>query len=219
MVLYYNLTTHVQGDKDQALLRDLADRVAFPTVLYLTPDGKVLHRHVGDRTARSFKKEIHGYYRLHQARKDFVAGDDAAAIIILKTELQLGLLKHAAAQKKYANLDQQLLEKHGEQRAGIQRALVRLEAQEVYFGLVKGKVSADRDRNRAKRAHVMLQAGRIPDDDNAWRFWKLILLHAQQIKSLKLFDRAWGEYQELRKGTISPEERERIEAARKKLAG
>ncbi len=217
MVLFYHLTTHVEGDKDQELLGFLSDRVAFPTVLYLTPDGNLLHKHVGDRKVRSFEKEIHGYYQLRLARKDLAAGNKTAAILILETELKLGLLNYAEANRKYLDLDADLLKKHPERATEVRQELVCLEAKEVYFGIVKGKTSADRDKNRAKRAHAMLEAGRIPKDQSTWRFWKLLMLHAEQSKSLKLFDRASGEYLELRKVRVSDQERERIEAVRKKL--
>lgn len=217
VVLYYNLTTRVEGDKDQELLALLSDRVAFPTVLYLTPEGNTLHKHVGDRTVRSFRKEIHGYYRLHLARKDLAAGRPEASIKILQSQLHLGLLKHEAARKSFQALDKNLLASHPKEAAEIRQALVHLEAREVYFGVVKGKTSPDRDRNRAKRAHEMLEAGRIPSDTGAWRFWKLLVLHAETIGSKELFDRAAKEYLRLRKDKITAAESERIESLRHKL--
>ena len=65
VVLFYHLTTHVKGDKDQDLLRFMSDRVAFPTVLYLTPKGEFLHKHAGERTVGCFEKEV----RLSRLRK------------------------------------------------------------------------------------------------------------------------------------------------------
>ena len=109
VVLFYHLTTHVGTDKDQELLGFLSDRVAFPTVLYMTHEGDVLHKHVGDRTTRSFQKEIHGYYQLHLARKDLAAGRSEARIKILENQLKLGLLSHEAALKSYLALDPKLL--------------------------------------------------------------------------------------------------------------
>ncbi len=218
-MLLYHLTTRVEGDKDQELLGFLSDRVAFPTVLYLTPDGDLLHKHVGDRTVRSFEKEIHGYHQLRLARKDLAAGNDGAAMLILETELKLGLLKYAEASKGYRDLHADLLKKHAERAAEIRQELVCLEAREVYFGIVKGKTSADRDNNRAKRTHDMLTAGRIPKDESAWRFWKLVMIHAEQTKSLKLFDRASSKYQELRKARLSDDARKRIQARRARLSG
>jgi len=215
-VLFYHLTTHVEGDKDQELLGFLSDRVAFPTVLYLTPDGNFLHKHVGDRTTRSFKREIHAYHHLHLARKDLAAGKPEARIRILHNQLQLGLLSHEAALKSHRALDTKLLASHATEATAIRQALVHLEAKEVYFGVIKGKTSADRDRNRAARAHKMLAAGRVPADANAFRFWKLLMLHGEVTKSPELFDRAAKEYLRLRQGKISAAEQERIESLRKK---
>jgi hypothetical protein len=219
VVLFYHLTTHVEGDKDQELLGFLSDRVAFPTVLYLTPDGSLLHKHVGDRSVRSFDREIHGYYQLRLARKDLASGNLVAAILILETELKLGLLKYTSANKRYRKLPADQLKKRPERDAEIRQQLVCLEAKQVYFGVVKGKTSADRDYNRAKQAHAMLTAGRIPKDESTWRFWKLLMIHAEQTKSLKLFDRASGEYQALRKDRLSDDDRQRIQRRRARLSG
>jgi len=217
VVLYHHLTTHVEGDKDQELLALLSDRVAFPTVLYLTPEGKTLHKHVGDRTTRSFRKEIRGYYRLHLARKDLAAGKQEAQLQVLENQLHLGLLKHEEALKSFRALDQKLLRSHPKEAAMIRQALVHLEAKEVYFGIVKGKASADRDRNRARRAHQMLQANHIPMDTDAWRFWKLLVLHAETTGSKELFDRAAREYLRLAEDKMSAAEKERIESLAQKL--
>lgn len=213
-MLLYHLTTHVEGDKDQDLLRSLAGREAFPTVLYLTPEGEVLHKHVGDRTVRSFQKEIHGYYRLHLARKDLAAGKQAARIRILQNQLELGLLSHADATRASQALEE-LLANHQEEALSIRQALVHLEAKEVYFGVILGKTSADRDRNRARLAYQMYAAGRVPTDANAWRFWKLLVLHAEATASKALFERAAKEYTRLRQ--LSTSEQERIELLRRRF--
>jgi hypothetical protein len=217
VVLFYHLTTHVEGDKDQELLRSLSGRAAFPTVLYLTPEGTVLHKHVGDRTTRSFQREIHGYFQLHLARKELAAGKPDAQLRILQNQLKLELMNHETASRAYKALDARLLARHPREATAIRQALVRLEAKEVYFGVIKGKTSADRDRNRARRAHEMYAAGRIPEDANAWLFWKLLLLHAEATNSRTLFDRAAKEYLHLREGRISAAEQERVESLRRKL--
>lgn len=216
-MLFYHLTTHVEGDQDQELLGVLSDRVAFPTILYLTPEGKVLHKHVGDRTTRSFQHEIHGYHRLHLARKDLAVGKPEARIRILEQQLELGLLSHGMAMKRYQALDPKLLANHPEAAAAIRQALVHLEAKDVYFGIVKGRTSTDRDRNRARRAHEMYAAGRIPTNANAWRFWRLLILYAAETGSKALFERATKEYLRLRQDRISAAEQKRIESLRQTL--
>jgi hypothetical protein len=217
VVLFYHLTTHIEGDKDQDLLRSLAGRVAFPTVLYLTPEGEVLHKHSGDRTVRSFRKEIHGYYQLHLARKDLAAGKKEARIRILQNQLKLGLLSHEVASKACKALDAELRDAHPKRWAAIRQALVHLEAKEVYFGIIQGKTSADREKNRAKRAHEMYAAKRIPKDANAWRFWKLLVLHAEQTGSRTLFQRAVKEFTRLRQGRLTATEKEWLERLRRRF--
>lgn len=215
-MLLYNLTTHVEGDKDQDLLRSLAGRVAFPTVLYLTPEGELLHKHRGDRTVRSFRKEIHAYYQLHLARKDLAAGKKAARIRILENQLKLGLFGHELAVKAYRSLDPRLLAEHPKTRDSIRQALVHLEAKEVYFGIIQGKTSSDRDKNRAKRAYEMYAAKRVPTDANAWRFWKLLVLHAEQTGSRTLYERAVKEYLRLRR-RFTATEKEWLERLRRRF--
>ena len=80
VVLFYHLTTHVESDKDQDLLRFMSNRVAFPTVLYLTLKGEVMHKHAGERTVSCFEKEIHGYHQLHYARLRLSLGEKPAVI-------------------------------------------------------------------------------------------------------------------------------------------
>ena len=218
-MLFYHLTTHVKSDQDQDLLRFMSDRVAFPTVLYLTLKGEVMHKHAGERTVTCFEKEIHGYHQLYYAKLRLGLGEKSVALEILDTELRLGLLKHEVARKRLAAIDKKLLEEPKQKANVIESRLVALEAKEVYFGLFKGRTSKDRNKKRAKHAHEMLEAGRIPTDDAAWRFWRLLMLHAEQTKSLPLFDRASRRYQALRKDKLSDDDRKQIKVRRARLSG
>jgi hypothetical protein len=63
----------------------------------------------------------------------------------------------------------------------------------------------------------MYAAKRIPKDANAWRFWKLLVLHAEQTGSRTLFQRAVKEFTRLRQGRLTATEKEWLERLRRRF--
>ena len=164
------------------MLKDVGGR-GFPTIAVLTPDGDLIGKHNGPRTAEGFVKTIDSADVLLTARAKAAKGDEGAMTDVLMQELKLGIVKSLDdATKRFDALKKV----SPEQKEEIQGLLIGLEFDELMDQ--RGTLG---EEVVAAKAVEMYNAGRIPTGENAINFWFYgVLTHARSEEDADLANKA-----------------------------
>ena len=186
VILFCHITTKLTGDPDQSLLGQKSARVAFPTLLFLDPQGEVLARQ-GERSVTAFRKSVQALELIQRLQVDAAKGDEAAKAAVFLAQLDLGNFNFNTAQAASASLK---LDAQQQQTLAI--ALVNLEVDHLYAEARKDRSYAD----LAPKFLAMRKAGRVPTARTTrLRFWTQIMNSAQQSRDAKLYEEAMTAYQ------------------------
>lgn len=177
VVLFCHITTRVDGDKDQDLLRKMGGR-GFPTLMWLDAEGEQLAMQ-GDRTVDGFRKTGEALIALQKLEKADRTEEQEVEYFLAR--IALGQMDFAAAQEAAKKLKAK-----DELAAQIDAALLNLEIEE--------KIKSVRDRDAAAAAGKdfaeMAKAGRVPTAKGVTtaQFWMMVSEHAYDESDTKLFE-------------------------------
>jgi hypothetical protein len=180
VILFCHITTHVDGDKDQDLLRAKGGN-GFPYLVFLDAEGNVTARQ-DERTVASFAATAGKLAKVMELEARAKPGDVPAAADLLIAKLQLGSLDLMAARKALAALGTM----DDVRQKTIDQELVNLEVDESMQTIRSQEDMEARQKTFAE----MLAAGRVPTGVAARRFYSLVLSHAEKQRDAKLFAQA-----------------------------
>ena len=175
MVLYCHITSRIEGRKNDDLLRQKSDRVAFPTMLFLNADGDVLAKHQEARTAAGFNGTLTKVKGFLAAKEKAKSGEPEAVFEVFLARVDLGQLGFADAQAKLKDLPKPT----AAQKARLDGLLVNLE----FTDLRKRMRQLGREGFAGKLAQ-MESAGRIPSGNNEWMFYYYLMVEASRRKQI-----------------------------------
>ncbi len=185
-MLFCHITSHIEGEPNDDLLAQTGGG-GFPTILVLDEEGKVIGRHVGERSVAEFTKRVVKATAYRDAKKKAAEGDKPAGIDAAIAELGLGTLTADAAKKKVDELGPPT----DAQKAALDAILLNAEVLEIMKAAGKDRIAA------GKKYLEMKNAGKIPDGYKEYDiFWNRILDVAEGDKDAKLFEEALGKLKE-----------------------
>jgi len=205
-VLYLNVTTHVEGDKDQDLLGQKGGG-GFPYLIVMDADGKVMAKHQGARTTEGFEATLKTATEFADARKKAAEGTDAGAKLeVFTKDLEFGNYGAADARKAY-----EALGTVGDaEKTKIEGLLAVLEIREVMAAINKKaeKVGDAPDKDAqfkllrieaGKKFMEMNKAGRVPGagTNETSMFWSFILEAAEDAKDVAAFEAGLAKLKDL----------------------
>jgi hypothetical protein len=182
-VLYCNITTHVETDKDQELL-EAKGGDGFPYLIFMDSEGNILAKHEEERDAQGFAKTGEKAKAFLALKAKAAKGDKAAKVDLVIAQLELGHFGAEEAQKKLSGLG--TLSKA--QKAKLDGLLVAAEIREILKTVTREK---DTQREAGKKFLEMKKAGKpAPEGDEAQPYWILILNNAEEDKDVTVFAEA-----------------------------
>src|SRR5437773_1688235 len=98
-VLYCNITSQVPGAKDQQLLEEKGGE-GFPYMIFMDPDGNMLAKHQGPRTATGFEETGAKACAFLELKAKSEKGNATVKIDFILAQLELGQLKAGEAEVK-----------------------------------------------------------------------------------------------------------------------
>ncbi len=176
------MTTRIPDHPNDEMLREVGGR-GFPTIALLSPEGDLIGKHNGPRTAEGFVASIDNAAGLVSARAKVAEGDEAAKTDLLKYELQFGLVETLdAAKKRFEGLTKV----SPEQKKELEGLMAGLE-----FSELMGQRGTLGEEVVAAKAVEMYKAGRIPTGNDAIDFWFYgVLTHARNEEDAELAGKA-----------------------------
>lgn len=188
-----NITSHVEGDKDQGLLREVGGH-AFPHLAFLDADGEVLATVPSTEKDRSVARLVELKQKAELARAletRYRAGEKGVAQELLMARYSLHGIKLAYA-KELASV----ITADAKKRAEIDHVLIQIEVQEL-----SDSVHLAVDAPVVGRHFVeMWQQGRIPTGVPARNFFSMIIEAKEADQDAEGFARALDAYREIVKG-------------------
>lgn len=209
MVLFCHITSRVEADKHQDLLREKGGR-GFPYLVFLDAEGNVLTQQRA-RTVEGFEETLASLRRLDDLRGKADGGDKAAATELLIAETEMGRHSLEEARARFQKLG--VTDKAATAR--FESVLLDREVE----GVAANVRSKDSAIAAGKQFLAMEGEGRIPTGDNAVRtFWQMILTCAEAEKDAGLYEKCLGKlrpiYEKLPNGQKALD---RMEATLKEL--
>lgn len=186
VIPYCHVTTKVEGDPDQDLLRERRDR-GFPILVFMNAKGEVLSEQ-SDRTVAGLEKSRHALSTLAKLDTPDRAKDKSVAAAIFIARLELGRfgLRDAKARRRSLDLDEP-------QTRVYSQEIVNLTVSAHYAEALR-----DRDyTSLGPKFEAMMKAGQIPTGTYSRNFWSRIMQHAQHERGAKLYEASYREYKKL----------------------
>jgi hypothetical protein len=176
-----HITTHVEGDKYDKLLREKGG-TGFPTLAFMDADGNVLAKHEGQRSVAAFESSAAKAKEFLDLKAKAEAGDRAARIELLKKQIDYRHFGAHEAKKRVdaiADLDEAARKEFADR-------IVTLKVYEILSTVTRDtptRVAA------GKRYNEMRLAGEIPSGDREFQyFWTFLLEYAESVPDVKLFE-------------------------------
>lgn len=208
VVLFCHVTTMVEGDKYQELLREKGGRL-FPHVVFLDADGKVLANQK-DRTVAGFQRALQGIAAYDALLQKVTAGDSSRAAELLQTGVEMGRVDFAAAKELAAKFGKLA----DDEQKKVDAALLNLEVADVMTRVRTQEQAAAAGRTFAK----MMGEGRIPTGSAARNFYAVMLTTMEADKDAAGFEKVLAAYKKLIENEPrGPRVIEDLEARLKKL--
>ena len=193
-MLFCHISSHVDGDAYQTLLRDKGG-CGFPYLVFMDSRGDVL--------ANQRKRHVGAFEKTQRACKDYLvlakkaaAGDTSVAADLLMARIEMGSLTLTDAREAEAKLTHVAVEK----RAKLFGLMLKLEVTDAL----------SRVRNRKQRIEVgkqfqnMWGQRRVPKGDAAPSFYSLIMEAAYDQGDAGRYERAFKAYKR-----VAPKSRNR----------
>lgn len=176
-MLFCHVTSHVEEDAHQGLLREKGGR-GFPYLVWMDAEGEVLAKQ-GDRSVEGFQKTRATLQRFLELQRKVADGDAEAAVDALIAGIELSLYDVEQAKAKLAALGDVPADK----RQQIDGLLLDLE--------VEARMASVRSQQQAIEAGreflAMEQQGRVPTGRAAITFHALILEVHADAKDVKAY--------------------------------
>lgn len=193
VVLLCNITSHVEGDKDQGLLQELEGR-AFPHLVFLDADGEVFCKVPAGEEERVVARFVELRGKAEAARAlaaRFRAGEKAVARELLMARYSLNAISFKDATELASEIHAD-----AEQRKQIDQALLQIEVQELSGSarLVSEVAVVGR------RFDAMWKQGRVPTGVPARNFFSMILTAKDVDGDVEGFGKALDAYRDVVKG-------------------
>jgi hypothetical protein len=182
-VLYCNIMSRVQGDKDQDLLQEKGG-TGFPYMIFMDAEGNILAKHDGSRDAAGFSdtgKKVASFLDL---RKKAEKGDKAAKIDYLIAQLELDHVKPDEAEKQLKALGKPSKDQQAKWDGALANAAV--------LEIAKAVRSKDGVKEAGKKYYDMHQAGKpAPSGERAMQiYWIWMMEAAEELKDAATFETA-----------------------------
>jgi len=187
VVLFCHVTTQVETDKYQSLLKEKGGR-GFPTLLFLDADGNVLAQQ-GERTVAGFERTAALLQGLEATRKKADAGDASAKVDLLLAEMKLGGVKT----RDQASSRLVGLQPDAGQKKELDSFFTEWEVEE----LMAERPPVD---EVAQKFAAMWREGRVPEGRNARYFWNTLLTWADKKGDAEILETALAKMKELSYG-------------------
>jgi len=208
--LFCHVTSRVDGDADQSLLRDKGGR-GFPYLVFMDEKGDVLAKQ-RDRSVEGFETTRAACMNFLALDKKLKAGDKSVAADLLIARIEMGGISHDDAKAAEADLGK-ISDKKREQ---IAKLMVNLEVSDVVSNIRTRKAAAEAGRNFKK----MWDDNRVPTGQVAESFFLVIIETASADSDVKLFERAMAEYEKVaRKGPRLERTLERMQKRLQEIKG
>lgn len=195
MVLFLHITTHIEGRKDDDLLKKV-EGGGWPHLVAMDAQGKVYGSPPGRKVQqfRDYMKIVGEYLQLKPKAEK---GDANAKVEFFIRALQLGDYKDLQSAEKHLKT----LSKVGkEQKAKIEELFIDLEVQDVLKPVMENR---DRSKTQELQAEAgktfaaMHKKGRVPTSDVAfWRFYICMNSFAEKEKDIALFEESLAKVEE-----------------------
>jgi hypothetical protein len=182
VVLFCHITSHVEGDEDQDLLRQKGGS-AFPYVAFLDAAGNVIAK-PKERTVDAFhdavEQDVTAYFDLVASAE---GGDKGAAAQLFEKRVEYGHFEDFDAARVEMASHESL---SPARRARLEQALVEQEFNRI-LGTVRGEAEAAAG---GAKTLPMLEKGRIPKDQGlAFYYWAFLSQHAAGAGNADLLGR------------------------------
>ncbi len=184
-----HLTTRVEGDPHQGLLREKGGS-GFPYLVFMDAEGEVLAKQ-GDRSVDAIFASARALKDLPALTERVADGDPRAKIELFLAELALGRLTFEQATARHA----ELVNVTKEQEAKILPQLATLEYQE----LITAMRDASQRASSQARVLAMFNEGRVPGGVYALSFLSQVMAAAEQARDADTFAKALARFEELTK--------------------
>ena len=175
---FFHLTTHIEGDKYQDLLKQKGGR-GFPTLVFMDAEGNVLAEQ-GERSVKAFTKTLNSLKAWQAAKQKAAGGVAVAKKELFLAELDLGKLSVADARthlKELTNLSK-------DETATVEDRIRGLEVKEILEG---ARTPADMAKG-AEKLLAMHPAGNVPSGQPGLRVYGVLISQTVQKKDWKLCD-------------------------------
>ena len=173
-----HLTTHVEGDKYQGLLKEKGFG-GFPTLAFMDAEGNVLTQQ-GERSVKGFTHTLNTLKAWQAAKKKAEAGDKDGKKELFLAELGLGKLKAADARAQLKGLEGLSKDEIAKAEDGIHG----LEIKEITDGARTPEAMA----KAAAKLLEMHKAGTIPPGQPGLRAYGVMIGQGMQKKDWQLCD-------------------------------
>lgn len=184
-----HLTTRVEGDPHQGLLREKGGS-GFPYLVFMDAEGEVLAKQM-DRSVDAFLASAQALKELPALTKRIAKGDPKAKIELFIAELALGRLTFDDATARHA----ELVNITKEQEAKILPQLATLEYQQLITAM---RDASKREQTQA-RVLAMFNEERTPGGIYALSFLTQVMAAAEQARDADTFAKALARFEELTK--------------------
>lgn len=184
-VLFLHVTSRIEGRRHDNLLEEKGGD-AFPCLVFLDAEGRVVGRHEGERTLKAFDETGRLAASVPDLRKQ-AETDTAAAVELLRAEHRLGVLTAEAARTAAGRLK----DLNAEQKRRIDGLLADFEVREIRGALRFGPGLEEATKAAAAKFAEMKKAGRIPEGESEVQtFWILLLDDAERRRDVAGFEEA-----------------------------
>jgi hypothetical protein len=182
VVLFCHVTSQVEGDEDQDLLRQKGGS-AFPYLAFLDAQGHVIAK-PKERTVDSFhdavEQDVATWFELVSAAE---GGDGEAAANLFEKRVEFGHFDDFEAARAEMTRHESL---SPARRARLEQALIAQEFNRI-LGTVRGEAEAAAG---GARTLPMFEKGRIPKDQGlAFYYWAFLSQHAAETGKTELLGR------------------------------
>jgi hypothetical protein len=208
-VLFFHITTQIQGEKHGNLLEEKGGE-GFPHIVFMDAEGKVLAVHEEDRTAAAFAKTGEKAKAFITLKAKAAKGDKAAKVDFILAEMDLGQLKPDEAQKQLNESASKLTK---EQQQKLDGMMLNLSIMEI----VKGIDSEEAAKAAGKKFYDMQKAGKPgPSSEQAVQPYYILGMNAaEEAKDAATFEKDLKALKE--KFADNPRAQKFFEAQEKKL--
>lgn len=184
-VLYCNIMSRVQTDKDQDLLEKVGGS-GFPHFVFMDTDGKVIVEHDGGRDAAAFGESGKKAQSFLDLKKKAEKGDKAAKFEFFLKQLELGQLPLEEAEKKLKEIGTLSKDQKAKVDPLMSETAVRDTIQSIKQNDPASEIAA------GKKLAEMKKAGKpAPKADELYGgYWASIMAHAESQKDVALFEEA-----------------------------